>query len=348
MRGVDLTRWRFDYDLTLAIVLAKVDGPIYARYGARENDGGTNHEKGLIATLDAALALHESLLLPEESAPETDRDRLDAQVRKASSRSILAQLERKKGKALAKRRVEDFDVPTVRRVKKGACIHCHQVHEAVQQVAIKKKRFDPRDFATRYPTPSSIGLRFDRKQLGVIAAVEADTLASRAGLRKGDRIAGVDGQSVLSIADFVWRLEQSGDASKLRVDFVRGGKRKVALVELADGWRRPTLSWRASMYSMPPSPGLWIQEASGLERAKLKIHKGSLALKVRGLFKAAVRKSGLRVGDVIVAVDGEVERRNPGQFHALLRLRHWKPGSRLELDVIRGRNKKKKRITVRF
>ena len=320
MRGIDLERWSFDYDLTLAIVLAKVDGPVYARYGARENDGGTNHETGLIATLDAVLAVHRT--------------------------NTLEQLETKGGRAIARRRVEDFDVPTVRRTKKGACIHCHQVHEAEQQLAIQRKRFDPRDFATRYPTPSSIGLRFDPKKIGLIASVERDTPARRAGLRKGDRIVEIDGQSVLSIADFVWRLEQTKKPAKLAIGFTRGGKAEQCTLVLGKGWRRSTLPWRASMYSMPPSPGLWIQEASGLERAKRKIHKGSLALKVRGLFKAAVRRSGLRVGDIITAVDGEVERRTPGEFHALLRLRHWKPGSKLKLDVLRG--KQKKPITVRF
>ena len=38
MRGVDLARYTFDFDLTFAAVLARADGYIYHRFGGRDHE----------------------------------------------------------------------------------------------------------------------------------------------------------------------------------------------------------------------------------------------------------------------------------------------------------------------
>ena len=82
------------------------------------------------------------------------------------------------------------------------------------------------------------------------------------------------------------------------------------------------------------------------EKRKLRIEPDRLAIKVKGLFKPVVKRSGLKVGDVIVSVDGNERAATGGQFHAYLRLNHYKRGSTLDLVVLRGGQRKN--FTIRF
>jgi len=330
MQGVDLQRFQFDYDLTAAIVCLNADGTVYGRYGARDGRDAMalNSLPGLRKALLRILELHRNY---------------------PANRATLA---KKRGPAPRYTHAEEFPV-AVMEGKGGAptrknCIHCHQVHEAQQQLALQAGTFDVRDFATRFPPPSQVGLTLDRDDGTRIRSVESGTPAARAGLEAGDRIRLLGGQAITSIADVIWVLDHAGKDAKLAVVVERGDSQdaKPLTLELATGWRKPTLAWRASMYSLPPAPGLWVSEIKASAKARLQIPKTKLALRVRGLFRPAVRKSGLAVGDVIVAVDGFAERMRGAEFHAYLRLQHSKPPTKLRLRVRRG--DKERDIVVTF
>ena len=60
MQGVDLAQFQFDYDLTWAALFLNSDGTVYARYGARGQEGPMemNSVAGLRATLRKVLEIH--------------------------------------------------------------------------------------------------------------------------------------------------------------------------------------------------------------------------------------------------------------------------------------------------
>ena len=96
-----------------------------------------------------------------------------------------------------------------------------------------------------------------------------------------------------------------------------------------------------------PSPGLWTPDLPAGEKKELGIAPDGFALRVRGIFKPAARRAGLRVGDIIVGYDGKKPAAmSNGQFGAYLRLNHWRPGSVLRLEVLR--DGKKRDIAVKF
>jgi len=60
MQAIDLNRYRFDFDLTLCILLANADGTIYHRYGGRTHDDplAWMSTKTLIDVMRGTLAEH--------------------------------------------------------------------------------------------------------------------------------------------------------------------------------------------------------------------------------------------------------------------------------------------------
>ncbi|MAE77909.1 MAG: hypothetical protein CMJ85_13690 [Planctomycetes bacterium] len=327
LQGLDLRLLRFDFDLTMAGVFLNADGTVYSRYGARDSQDAMklNSTKGLAAAMRNVLELHAAY--PKNRA---------SLVGKQSPKPRFP-------------RPELFPVPVMRRAKgpvtQKNCVHCHMVHQAEQELVMQEGSYDPAKFK-RYPPPVSIGLTMDRDDGTRVLDVQGDTIAQRAGVARGDVIRELAGQPIASIADLVWVLHSAPDKGKLEGNLDRNGETKVFTLTLPAGWRPFNLGWRGSMYAMPPQPGIWVEELKGWDRARLLLKKDRLALKVRGVFRQAGRRAGIRKGDVIIAVDEEVERRSAGEFHALLRTRHWKKGAKARLRVLR--DKKAIELVMRF
>ena len=329
MQGVDLNLFQFDHDLAWAAVLLNRDGTIYGRYGSRDARGPMhmNSMDGLKRTLERALDLHKE---------------------HPKHRDLLAG---KRGPKPKYAKIDDYPVDFVQQViqsddaKKG-CIHCHNVHEAQMDLARKAGSYDPNDYY-RYPSPLDIGLDFDVKEGVKITKVERNSPASKAGLKRGDVIEVLGGQHLISTADVQWVLHHHPKgAGKLEGIARRKQKELPFALELDTDWRQPNLSWRNSMYYMPPKPGLWVQTMDRKARAKHRVSVKKLGLMIRGVYGRQVKRAGLRKGDVIIAVDGQDQARTDGEFHEYLRLNHWKPGSKVRLRVLRG--SKKVDIAVTF
>ena len=138
---------------------------------------------------------------------------------------------------------------------------------------------------------------------------------------------------------------RSSKGTTLKGEALRKGKSHPFTLQLKKGWRPANLSWRASMYGMPPFPRLWIETLPDARRRRLKIPDDRLAFLVRGLWGPQVTRAGIRPGDVILSYDGDHKRCTPGQFHAYVRLNHHRPKSKLELEILRKGSKKKLVVT---
>jgi serine protease Do len=138
--------------------------------------------------------------------------------------------------------------------------------------------------------------------------------SQRAGLRVGDIVVGINGQSVKSSSDLTRRVAQGRPGDALRLDVVRDGRRQV--VEVRSG-TRPSERELASNDNTPGSrtpgaPGSATPQAApilGLALTPLdeaSRRQLSLPAEVRGALVASVEansdaaEKGLRRGDVIV------------------------------------------------
>lgn len=328
MNGIDLNLFQFDYDQTWAVLFFRHDGTLLARYGTRDDANGMkyNSPEGLSAAMRRVLTVDrnwESEWQPYYTAKLGPRSP-HATADEIPSKTI--DNIRQRGNADDSRK---------------SCIHCHNVYDAQRDFAISSGEYDP---ATRYkyPLPERIGLTMDDS--GLIEQVWPDSPAAKQGLKAGDRVHRINGQNIHSIADVQFALHYVADPGSIQIETYAAesdmldppkDRLKSAILALHNGWRKADISWRVSMYGMPPSPGLWIQALTDEEKAEAGIAGDKLALKVRGVFGADVRRSGLKKDDLIVKFGNDSSHHAPGEFHARLRLGYYRPNSKLPLKIVR-------------
>lgn len=318
MNGVDLNQFQFDYDQTWAVLIFRHDGTLLARYGTRgDKDGMTyNSMRGFQYTLRSAL--------------EAD---------KRWSPELALHYKDKIGPPAKHKTAEEIPAETITRIQgrkkntRESCVHCHNIYDARRDFALSQGEYDPWQ-RFKYPLPQNIGLTVNEST--EILAVEPDSPATNHFV-PGEIIRRVNGQNVHSIADIQFALHHVSEPGEVAIETVtKQGRETKATLQLPKGWRKSDISWRVSMYGMPPKPGLWVQAASAPERKKLGIAEGRLALKVRGTFGKDVRNAGLKKGDVIVQFGDETDDRSEGEFHAHLRMNYFRPNSKLPLKLIRN------------
>src|SRR5947207_2044736 len=133
MRGVDLRRFEFDYDLTWAAFFLDPSGKVLGRFGGRDADSPDRY-----LTLDGlkhTMSLHLAALkkgVRGADPPERTED----------------------GFA----RPEEY--PAAKRMKDDACIHCHQVTNFRQDWHSTRNTWT-RERVWVYPPPDNLGLTLD-------------------------------------------------------------------------------------------------------------------------------------------------------------------------------------------
>ena len=319
MKGVDLTQFQFDHDLNWAAMFINADGTVYARYGTQSADGpdAFNSIEGLQQTMKRVLELHENY--PNNKAELAGKRAKQKPYKTALEMPGLPGSSAK------------FQQQTTRR----NCIHCHMIHDAENEHAQKSGTFK-QDMLWRYPLPNNIGLVVDAKHGRRIAKVEPFAKAS--GLQAGDEITHLNGQAITSIADMQWVLHNlPNKPEKIDVKTAAGKTRTIA----ADaGWKKSDISWRGSIWTISPRMRVWAPEAPANKRRGLNLADSDGALEVRWINGGkpggrAARDSGLRQGDIIVAVDGKPVPNNPSKFQLHVKL-NYKVGQSLPLTVVRG------------
>ncbi len=321
MRGVDLNRWQFDYDLTLAIMVAHPDGTILHRYGSRDRRHPDHwlDEESYEAFLIAGLKSYaDHTPLPSE-----------ARVR-------------------PKQTVESLS--TYRDKDKSNCIHCHEVFPALRREAISVGSWT-RDSIWAYPPPSRIGLDLHRTAQRHVSGVTADSPADRAGLRIGDHIVSITGHPVATASDLMAALHsfpseggefpivvervrrrESGDAkSNSRPPPTADRVLQTLPLALAPGWKTGTardFAWRASKWPLLPAPGFGGPALSNAHKKSLGIPTDSFAIRVQYLvtwgdnrrFGQAAARAGLRNGMIVLGTKTKRDFENPDHLHAWWRI----------------------------
>jgi predicted metalloprotease with PDZ domain len=316
---VDLGLFQFDQDQTWSAFFLNADGTIYGRYGTRAAGGekSTTHLSvtSFRKTMQWALELHKGY---------------------PSNRARLT------GKRGPK---PEYRVPKdIPRVERRHCIECHEVRGNVLRHKWQKKRLTPADIWL-YPLPENIGLKMDVDDGLRVKTVASHSPAERAGIAAGDELVSLDGQRLISQADIQWVLHRAPAETKVVAALKRRGKEMRKAIALSGAWKESDLSWRASTWA-GLRYGLRTVPLPAAEKKQATLAADRLALVVKDLEAkrtAGPRNAGLRVGDVIVAVDGKSGAMTESQFLAYVRLNH-PPGDQVKLTVQRG--KKRLHLTV--
>jgi hypothetical protein len=311
---IDLGLFQFDYDQTWCAFFVNADGTIYGRYGTRAAGGANSTTHVSVAsfrkTMQRILELHKDYP------------------------SNKAQLTSKRG------RKPEYRIPKdIPRVEHRHCIECHQVRGNELRHKWQKKRLTAADIWP-YPLPENFGLKMDVDDGLRVKTVVSNSLAERAGIAKGDELVTLEGQRLVSQADIQWVLHRAPVKTKLVVVLKRGGKELRKTLSLSGAWKESDLSWRAS--TRPGLRyGLRSEPLSAAKRKQVDVAADRLALVVKDMEAertTGLRKAGLRVGDVIIAVDGKTGAMTESQFLAHVRLSH-PPDDEVKLTVLRGKER---------
>lgn len=315
MNGVNLDLFQFEYDLTFMAFFMDAHDHFYTRYGAREDDDPESHltQKSLARVMRQVLALHQT--------NDVQKGRYEPQGKKARTPEDIPPM----NKMLARRKVK--------------CIHCHDVKVAQLRQQQAQGTFE-RSMVFTYPTAERIGLRLSPDDQQLIQQVLADSPASAAGIRAGDRLVAADTQRVLTLADLSRVLELTPKKSQLPLKLQRDGQPLEATLTLSGTWRQNRdPSWRESLHVAGPNAGIWGRALSAEEKAKRNLGPDALGVKVMFLYGQHSKAAGIKLNDVVVAVDGIRRAMTIKQLHAHLQLhRDW--GDTVEVVVYRdGREK---------
>lgn len=314
MRGVDLDRFDFDFDLTWMAFFLDGDLRVLGRYGGRDADSAESRVSlaGLRYAMERAVARHRDGPAPV-STKRTPRT------------------------------VEDF--AATKRLSAKACVHCHQVYDLRRETlqAEGKWRLDE---LWVYPLPENVGLTLDVDRGDVVRRVAADSPAARAGLKAGDRVVSVEKQPIASFADLQYLLHRAPATGTLAVAWTRDGKPHTGDVALAAGWRKTDISWRWSLRGVDPPP--WVQgpDLSASEKKALGLALGRLALEQSAFVSEPARQAGVRAGDVVLGVDGKMLDLTARQFGAHVRLT-YKVGDRVVYHLLRDGKRVDVSLTLR-
>lgn len=331
MKGVDLSQFQFDHDLNWAAMFLNADGAVYARYGTQSAAGADayNSIEGLAATMRRVLKLHENY--PANKS----------------------ELEGKRGPD--KPYMTALDMPGMENKEKLAgetarnnCIHCHMIHDAEQNHAFETGKLT-HDFLWRYPPPENAGLVINPQSGVRVMKVVAGSPAEQAGVQPGEDVTHMNGQAIASVADMQWVLNAltNGDESVS----VRTSKTGDHTLKLPAGWKQTDISWRGSMWSVPPVFPIWMEpEQKDAERNAASTEAIPYLVKWINTGRPggrAAQEAGLREGDHVVAVAGKPMRfEDPRHFVMHVKL-NYKVGDELPLTV-EGKDGKRREVKVKL
>jgi len=312
MRGIDLRRFTFDWDLTFAALAMNADGTIYHRYGGRDWRGSDVwlSNASFQAFLRAGLAAHAG-----GAATTADQE--------AEPPLILEEL------------------PAYKSRDKGECIHCHMVFPSLREEAQREKTWELEDIWV-YPPPERIGIDLDRDNQRRVTSVAKGSPAARAGVQIGDQLVSLAGDMIAGASDVSATLQNispGGGDQKLAIE--RDGERLQLTLPLEEGWRQGTpksFSWRPSKWTLTPAPGFGGKILGEEELTTLGLQPDQFAMRVdyivtwgngRRLGKNAIA-AGLREGMIVLGTSEKRDFLDGHHFHAWWRLTR-KPGDMVEL-----------------
>jgi serine protease Do len=307
MDDVDVGLFDRDWNNAVYFFALNSDEQIYLRYGGRESQSPDTYNSldSLRIALEQGLVLHQKYLqggLPKQERP----------------------------KPLFPR---EMPLLVARTFAQHQCVECHLIGDFQNMQRERDGVLDKLSQLYRSPDIKMIGISLDVPK-GLVVK-EATGAVAAAGMKPGDRIAAWNGVPVWTFGDVQYRYDKvDRHATSLKVTVDRSGQSLDLMVELPPRWWWTDLRFRQS--SVDPRLDFEDRPLTADEKQKLGLKPDTFASQVKYVSEMAkVRGShDLRVGDVIVAVDGVDSDAFAHTAELYLKL-HTKAGESAKLEVIR-------------
>jgi serine protease Do len=335
--GMDLSKFQIDFDMSFGVMYLHEDGAVLGRFGTRtgrDNEAEDMQLEGFADSMTRALSLHKAYQpgaswTAAKQGPPSDVARPE----------LYPSLKDKYTDKL------DYEGKVVQ-----SCIHCHQIRDAQRLVYRSAKQPIPDALLYPWPALSVIGVKCDPKTATTIETVAAGSIAAKAGLQPGDRLASMQSQPLVSVADAQWVLQQTGDKAAIPVEVERQGKTVKTTLDLPAGWRRTSdISWRVTSWELRRMAfgGMLLEPMTDDERASLKLPSDKLALRIKHVGEygehARAKKAGLMKGDILIGYDGRTDFRTETDLFAYA-MQQKQRGEKVTMEVLR--NGERKTMTV--
>lgn len=311
---MDLNQFPYDYDLTLAILLANPDGHVYHRYGGRTHVFPMRMDT-LVDVMSEGLQTHRNYQAAPTPPPTKPPLRTDELI-----------LGRLKG----------------RMKPMFGCLHCHYVREARQHLALDAGEWTPDQFWV-WPRPSRLGLTMNPVHQSVVAKVTAGSAADKAGIRTGDQLRTLRDQRILTRYDIQWVLEQCPDkAIELPFHLLQEGRDIHGAMRLEAAWKTgdpDEYKWRVRniftrhMLKFLPTPGFIGKRLETGELADQGFPDRPFGLRIERLNHGA-HLAGLRAGDIVTGAGGSSTFARTEDFYRHCELQR-RTGRELRVELIR-------------
>jgi serine protease Do len=312
--GADLSLFDFDYDLTWFGFFLSADEVVYGRYGGRDakSDDSRLSLAGLKYSMEKALDRHRAGVVdrPPREKPA---------------------------------RVEDLK--SARTMRGNGCIHCHQVNE-FRRAEAKAAGTWTREDLWVYPLPENVGISLEVDRGDVVKGVAPDSAAAKAGLKAGDVLAKLNGYSVGSFADAQYALHKGPKSGSISAEWKRGPESMTGKFEVAEGWRKTNLTWRASLLDILPSLPLSGDDVTAAEKTALGLPESQAAFRQDKFVHSTLKAVGLKSGDVIVGLNGKPVAGTMEDYLGYVRREHL-VGDTVTLNVLRDRKPVEIRLTLK-
>lgn len=328
MKGVDVSTFDFNFDLTFAVLLMHADGTIHHTFAGRDHTDAQSHQsmRSLVDVLEKTSVEHAAYA----RAPKPPTAKKPQTV---------------EGSPWMKKRP-----------KQPECYHCHMVNDGRFGERQERGQFETSDVFT-WPDPAQVGLTLDRDVQTRVTAVAEGSAAAQAGLLTGDRLRTLDGHRVLTFGDIQRVLDaQPSAGATLPVTWLRGDEEGSGRLKLARGWRVPSpllFAWRSSKWVLSPRPGFGGPALSAEQKRALGLPEAPFAFRVNYIVTWGdhaytgrnAQKAGLRKGDIVLSMAGTNDFQSIDHVHAWYRLTQ-KVGTTIPVEILRGDERKTLQLPV--
>lgn len=280
MDGINLGLYDYDRNNTLYYFVLNADEQIYLRYGGRDP-----------YSPDSYLNL-DSIELALEKGLEAHEKYKRAELPKLKPPKPLF--------------ANEMPLLVQRTIGRGACVECHLIGDFQNIQREKDGNFDElarMRWMYRSPDIKTIGIDLDVAK-GLLVA-EAKSAAAEAGMQAGDLIAGVNGTSVLTYADFQYQYDQVDRLAKqVEITVEREGKPVQLAIKLPVRWWWTDLGHR--QWTVEPRIYFRSRPLTDEEKRERGLNPDGFAGEVTSVdsYAKIMAAHTLQKGDIIFAVDG--------------------------------------------
>jgi hypothetical protein len=307
MDDVNIALFEYDRYNTLYFFVMNADEQIYMRYGGRDAESPDTYLnlESIELALTKGLDLHEQYKRGELKPKPLPTPRYPREIPLLVERTFA----------------------------RNNCVECHLIGDFQNQHRELDGTLDKPTHMFRSPDIKMLGIFLDVPK-GLIVK-EAKGAVEKAGLKAGDRVAALNGTTVWTFGDLQYAYDMvPRKSARIELTVDRGGQMLKLPVDLPPVWWWSDVRYK--QLSIDPRVYFESREMTGAEKKQRNLDPEGFASMVTYVssLAATLKSHELKVGDVVVGVDGAQRDEYARTADGFIRLRK-KAGDPVKLDVLR-------------